>query len=112
MAIKFGDSPFLSLSLFFEWTCSSEASLWMDAFSSSSLSEPFVKDQASSFSSFLVSLAIFSYCNLMYASFSSLSLTSLSSMAFMATIFSSKFFVLISMIGMTTDLEDLASFFN
>jgi len=84
----------------------------MDAFSSSSLSEPFVKDQASSFSSFLVSLAIFSYCNLMYASFSSLSLTSLSSMAFMATIFSSKFFVLISMIGMTTDLEDLASFFN
>jgi len=58
---------------------------------------------------FLVSLAIFSSCSLMCASFSSLSLTSRSSMAFMAAISSSKLFVPIVITSMTTVLEDSAS---
>jgi len=44
MAIKLGDSSFLSSLPFFKWTSLAKASLWMDALSSSSLSELFVKD--------------------------------------------------------------------
>ena len=108
MVIKLGEPPFMSLPPFFEWTSSSEALLWMDALSSSTLSELFVRDWAGRFSSFLVSLAIFSSRNLMCASFSSLSLTSRSSMAFMAGISSSKLFAPMFMAGLTIVLEDSA----
>jgi len=84
----------------------------MDALSSSSLSELFVRDRAGRFSSFLVSLVIFSSYSWMQGSFSSLSLTSRSSIAFMAVISSSKLFVPIVMNGMTTVLDDSASVSN
>jgi len=112
MVSKLGDSPFLEFTAFFEWTSSLEASLWTDTLSSSSLSELFTRDKAGHFSIFLVSLAIFSSYILMCASFSSLSLTSHSSMAFMAAISSSKLFVPIVMIGMTTVLENSALVFD
>jgi len=105
-AIKLEDLPFLSLSLFFEWTSSSEASLWTDVFSSSSLSELFVKDRASHFSSFQVSLVIFFSYNLMRVSFPLLSLTSRSSITFKVAISSSKLFVSIAMTSTTMVLED------
>jgi len=110
--IKLGDPPILSLVPFLELTSSSEASLWMGALSSSSLCELLARSQAGLFSSFLVSMVIFSCYNLMRTSLSSLSLTSLSSMPFMAAISSSEFFVPIVMISMTTVLEDSASVSN
>jgi len=112
MVIKLGDPLFLSLPPFFKWTSSLEASLWTDVLFSSSLSERFAGDRASPFSSFRVSLEIVSLYNLMRPSFSSLSLTSRSSMAFIAAIYSSKFFVPMVMTGMTTVLEDSASVFD
>jgi len=86
-----------------------EASLWTDALSFSSLYELFAMDRAGHFASFFVSLAIFSSCNMMGASFSPLSLTSHFSMAFMEAISYSKLFVPIVITGMTTVLEDSAS---
>ena len=83
------------------------ASLWMNALFSSSLFEIFTRDPAGYFSSFLVSLTIFSSCNLMHSSFSSLSLTSLSSVAFLVAISSSKLFVPIFITSMTTVLKEL-----
>jgi len=110
--IKLRDPPILSLVPFLELTSSSEASLSTGALSSSSLSELLARNQAGLFSSFLVSMVIFSSYNLMRTSLSSLSLTSLSSMPFMAAISSSEFFVPIVMTSMTTVLEDSASVSN
>jgi len=109
--IKLEDLQFMSLPPLFEWTSSSEASLWTDALFSS-LSEFFAGDRAGCFSSFQVSLVIFSSYSLMCASFSLFSLTSRSSMAFMVAISSANLFVPTVMTGMTTVLEDSTSIFD
>jgi len=102
----------LSLLPFFEWTTSSEASLWTDALPFSSFFELFARDQADRFFRFLVSLVIFSSCNLMCGFFSSLSLMGRSDMGFMAAISSYKLLVPIAMTGMTMVLEDSTLFFD
>ena len=82
--------------------------LWMKTFSSPSLSKLFMKDWTGPFSSFLVSLAIFSSYSLMHALFSLLSFVSFSSIAFMTPISSFQLFVPIVMTCMTAVLEDSA----